>query len=668
MEEGIMLEIVNLNKYYYDYHTFHALKDINLSFQPGEFVAILGESGSGKSTLLNVISGLDRYDSGDILLNGQSTKHFSKRDWAIYRNNYVGFIFQEYNLIDHLTLVENVELPLLLQGVSPHEARKRAIEKCKLLGLENHLNKIPAKLSGGQQQRTAIARALVTDPVVLLADEPTGALDEENGEIILSILKKLSKDYIVILVTHDEENAKKYADRIVLLEDGRVIDDQRIHPIQPTSKALDFTLKKPRMRFKIRRKFAWNNMKKRKFRTFLTAFTMGIGLIAIFLIVFLVNGIQTEVKDFLKKFLPENQYLVSSEKRLVKLDEDDLAFVQSLPDIEEAYFKYRLVMPYESNGTYSFEGIPKNERHFYGKNQLIGNYPKNGNEVIVTTGVIEANSWLNYDLKNESDLKVALRDLADIEIIITALIKEQEEPLDVRFKIVGIINTQMQTVFVYNDKLIELYELLPEKEEDQWFDNPFIVDYEYIHVFIKDDRERTIERLEQTLFENGYVLNNPTQEIIRSTDDFFRSVLYVLVGTASISLIVSGILIGLIIYISVLERVKEIGILTALGAKAQNIRSLFNFESGMIGFFSAFLSLAISLLITFFINYSFRSMMRTLFGGLGLPLFKEFNIMRVDWIVVIAVFAISIIYAIICGLIPAFKASRLHAIEALRKE
>lgn len=682
MEEGIMLEIVNLHKYYYDYNTFHALKDINLTFKPGEFVAVLGESGSGKSTLLNVISGLDRYDSGDILLNGKSTKNFTKRDWAIFRNNYVGFIFQEYNLVDHLTLVENVELPLLLQGVSNQEARSRAIEKCKLLGLENHLNKIPSKLSGGQQQRAAIARSLVTDPVVLLADEPTGALDSENGEIILSILKKLSEDYIVILVTHDEDNARKYADRIVLLEDGRVISDDQINQIETTVNPLDLSFRKTKMGLRVRRKFAWNNIKKRKFRAFLTSLTMAIGLVAIFLIVFLIHGIQTEVTSFVARFLPENQYYVTPEMRLAKLDEDDLDVIQSIPEVTEAYFHYKLtplklsdegyIIPYP----YSFEGIPIKEENFHSKNQVVGRYPNNGNEVIVSSALLEHTGWINYELKTESDLQIALQRVKDRPIVVNYISYSDfdidAETLNEEFYIVGIIHSPYPVAYVYNEKLVSLYELVPEKEFDFFgicgIESTFCINYDRIQVFLQNDQERTVERIQNELLEKGYVLNNPTGEIFQSINNFFRTVLYILVGTASISLIVSGILIGLIIYIAVLERVKEIGILTALGAKARNIRSLFNFESGTIGVISAIISLLFSLLIARIINSIFNNIMRTLFSGLGLTLTESIRIMRIDWLVVLVVFIISIGYAIVCGLIPAIRASRLHAIEALRKE
>ena len=221
-----MLELKNITK---DYRTgdqvVQALKGINLKFRSNEFVSILGQSGSGKTTLLNIIGGLDRYTEGDLLINDRSTKEYKDRDWDTYRNHSVGFIFQSYNLIPHQSVLSNVELALTLSGVSKDERRERAREVLEKVGLKDHVTKRPSQLSGGQMQRVAIARALINDPEILLADEPTGALDSETSLQIMALLQEIAADRLVIMVTHNPQLAEDYSTRIIKVLDGEIISD-----------------------------------------------------------------------------------------------------------------------------------------------------------------------------------------------------------------------------------------------------------------------------------------------------------------------------------------------------------------------------------------------------------------------------------------------------------
>ena len=272
----------------------HALKGINLSFRENEFVAILGHSGCGKTTLLNIIGGLDQYSSGDLVINGRSTKNFSDGDWDAYRNHSIGFVFQSYNLIPHQTVLSNVELALTLSGVAPAERRARAKEALEKVGLGDQIYKKPNQMSGGQMQRVAIARALVNNPDILLADEPTGALDSDTSVQIMDILKEIAKDKLIIMVTHNPELAEGYASRIIRLKDGLIVGDSDPYDA-PDDLNASSRLKKTSMSFFTALALSTNNLMTKKARTLLTAFAGSIGIIGIALIMSLSNGIQNYI-------------------------------------------------------------------------------------------------------------------------------------------------------------------------------------------------------------------------------------------------------------------------------------------------------------------------------------------------------------------------------------
>lgn len=295
-----MLQLKNITKNYLSGdNEVQALKGIDIEFRENEFVSILGQSGCGKTTLLNIIGGLDRYTSGDLIINGKSTKEFKDKDWDTYRNHSVGFVFQSYNLIPHQTVLANVELALTISGVGKAERKKRAIEALQKVGLGDQLNKKPNQMSGGQMQRVAIARALVNDPDILLADEPTGALDSKTSVQVMEILKEISKDRLIIMVTHNPELAKKYSSRIVKLLDGKIIDDSNPYKSseEDVKKARNKKDKsgKASMKFTTAVRLSLNNLMNKKGRTFLTSFAGSIGIIGIALILSLSHGMQSYI-------------------------------------------------------------------------------------------------------------------------------------------------------------------------------------------------------------------------------------------------------------------------------------------------------------------------------------------------------------------------------------
>lgn len=289
-----MLEIKNIKKHYkVGETTTKALDGISVAFREQEFVAILGPSGSGKTTMLNVIGGLDNYDSGDLIINGKSTKTFKDRDWDAYRNNSIGFVFQNYNLISHLGIIDNVELGMTLSGVSKEEKRRKAEDALTRVGLKDHMNKKPSQLSGGQMQRVAIARALANDPDILLCDEPTGALDTETSVQIMDLIKELSNEKLVIMVTHNPELAHEYTDRIINFEDGKILNDSNPYTVQEQSD--QFNLKQTKMTFLTALKLSFNNIRTKKGRTILTSFASSIGIIGIAIVLSLSNGFQIQI-------------------------------------------------------------------------------------------------------------------------------------------------------------------------------------------------------------------------------------------------------------------------------------------------------------------------------------------------------------------------------------
>lgn len=291
-----MLKLENIKKDYITGDTtVHALKGVSVEFRKSEFVSILGQSGCGKTTLLNIIGGLDRYTSGELYIGGRATSDFRDRDWDNYRNHSVGFIFQSYNLIPHQSVLSNVELALTLTGVPRAERRRRAAEALEKVGLADQLNKKPNEMSGGQMQRVAIARALVNDPEILLADEPTGALDSETSVQIMELLKEISKDRLVIMVTHNPELAKQYSTRIIRLLDGNITDDTMPYSGGEGEKTAGKSGKRPSMSFLTALSLSLNNLMTKKARTFLTAFAGSIGIIGIALILSLSNGVNAYI-------------------------------------------------------------------------------------------------------------------------------------------------------------------------------------------------------------------------------------------------------------------------------------------------------------------------------------------------------------------------------------
>ena len=381
-----MLQIKNIHK---EYKTGgfvqKALDGVNLNLRENEFVAILGPSGSGKTTLLNIIGGLDRYDCGDLIINGISTKKYKDRDWDSYRNHTIGFVFQSYNLIPHQTVLANVELALTISGISKKERRQRAKKALEQVGLGQQLHKRPSQMSGGQMQRVAIARALVNDPDILLADEPTGALDSDTSVQVMELLKDVAKDRLVVMVTHNPELAEAYATRIVKLKDGQIRSDSNPFEVKESELAqpVHKNMGKSSMSFLTALSLSFNNLRTKKARTLLTSFAGSIGIIGIALILSLSNGVNAYIKNLEEETLseyplqiqsagmdfssmmadmgasaPEEEGKVQVSQRITtmlsKVDPNDLASLKQYLDSEESG-----VMQYANAVEYDYDIAPQ---------------------------------------------------------------------------------------------------------------------------------------------------------------------------------------------------------------------------------------------------------------------------------------------------------------------
>lgn len=353
-----MLELKNIKKSYKTGDFIqHALKGVDIKFRTNEFVAILGPSGSGKTTLLNIIGGLDHYDSGDLVINNKSTKKFNDSNWDSYRNNCIGFIFQSYNLISHISVLENVEMSTILSGYSKKKRRKKALEALEKVGLKEHIHKKPNQLSGGQMQRVAIARSLVNDPDIILADEPTGALDTKTSKQIMDLIKEIAKNKLVIMVTHNPELAKDYATRIIEFKDGEILSDS--DKVSSDEKDKDkFNIKKTKMSYKSAINLSFNNLKTKKGRTFITSFASSIGIIGIALILSLSNGFQIKIEEFEHDTLSQAPVVITeqgfdsstfefSEEDKLK-EYTDKEEIYPLENMENKTHKNRLTLDYVS--------------------------------------------------------------------------------------------------------------------------------------------------------------------------------------------------------------------------------------------------------------------------------------------------------------------------------
>ncbi len=768
-----MLEIKNISKSYVTgTFTQKALDNFSLKFRRKEFVSILGQSGSGKTTLLNIIGGLDKYDEGDLIINDKSTKSFKEKDWDAYRNNCIGFIFQNYNLITHISILENIEMGMTLSGVTSKEKREKALEALKKVGLEEHAHKKPNQLSGGQMQRVAIARALATDPDIILADEPTGALDSKTSQQIMKLIKEISKDKLVIMVTHNRQLAEEYSTRIVELKDGKLISDS--NPIKKVEKdAETFSIRKTAMSFLTALKLSFNNIKTKKGRTALTAFASSIGIIGIALILSLSNGFKIEIDNFEKDSLSEAPIIISQQS--MQLDEETILKMQDqhqsaekyptakkvyvLDDVMESmthtnvitkeYIDYIEKIDKKTVSGISYQkstglNIINQSKDGYNlvNNTIMGistwtllpsKVNKNDSGVIesnydVLAGEIDENEpglILQLDSRNQiysstleqlglsgeevgfddilnKELKVIPNDIyynqhgeyfipntdyeslynndKSITIKVQAIIRGKKEK-EILTSTTGIAYTNaLVDLVIENNKASAIVKAQQDKDYNILTKEPFdessytntketvlgylgaesvpVAIYIYPNSFESKDSITTyLDKYNDEKEEPDEIRYVDMASMISAlSGNIMDAITIVLIAFSSISLVVSSIMIGIITYISVLERTKEIGILRALGARKKDIKRVFNAETFIIGIFSGILGIAIARILIIPTNIIIENASQLS------------NVAKLNPIHAIILITVSVTLTILGGLIPASMASKKNPVEALRTE
>lgn len=644
-----LLEIKDIHKsYHVNKEAFKVLKGINLKFDRGEFVSILGESGGGKSTLLNIIGGLDHQYEGELIVDGESLKNASEKKFDAYRSQTIGFIFQSFNLISHLTNLENVMVPLEMTDLSHKERVAKATALLEQVGLKEHINKHPNQLSGGQKQRVAIARALAADPDVIIADEPTGALDSQNTAEILAILQKIAEDgKLVIAVTHSQAVAD-YGTRVVHMVDGQIDYDKRLKDAYPAP-AESTPKKNSPLSFMSAFKMAMQHMRYDIKRNLLIIFGASIGIFSVILMLGLGQGVTGYINDQVSSQVNPNTIQIArnvSQKQIENGDQGNLANkdikrfdkIKDVTKVEKGYYTNGVQVHYQkkSETIQMFQTFNKTERV-----QDIKTGKKPGtNEVLLTKATAKKLDKKNYK-------KMVGR---TVTIYVNAISKDQR-PVQMRqdVKVSGIINSGTEAI-TYGT-LAKMYQAQN-------------LDLEPNFAAVTVNKTQNVKAVQNKIKAYDSKVNGKTQKdyqitgvgaILDSINTYLMLAFYVLAGIAGISLLVSAIMIIVVLYISVSERTKEIGILRAIGARKKDIRHLFVSEAFLIGLFSSVLGALIA------------------WGGQALvnaiaqPL-THMPIVAITSGYVIFGIVISVVISLLAALAPSRKAAKLDPIEALAAE
>lgn len=773
-----MLELKNIvKKYNTGGSEVEVLKSVNIHFRENEFVSILGASGSGKTTLLNIIGGLDKYTSGDMALMGRSTKEFKDRDWDSYRNGTIGFVFQSYNLISHLSVIENVKLALSISGQSNAENDEKAKKVLEDVGLAEHLYKKPNQLSGGQMQRVAIARALVTDPKIILADEPTGALDSKTSVQIMELIKEISKTKLVIMVTHNPELAKEYSDRIIRVKDGEIQEDTNPYV---TSEVVDngFSLKKTAMAFSSAIKSSFKNLLTKKFRTLMTVVASSIGIISIGLVLAISSGMGKYIQTMQNENLSSMPIMISANQVNFGLSVDDdnsekdsngselvpksrrdvhrnlysvdslgtgetfLNYIQnnakdyySAIDFVDGYklqvltknTKGDVVAVKQEQTSFNesiFGVLPEDKNLIMNQYEVVKTskenfeYPSDNEVVLFTAKNNEIDKATIKALGFDENTKVKYEDVIGKEFSVVEnnnyyrKIADRFVPRDVdtkmydggtKVKVVAILKakdsfTRPQMTIGYTRALRKSMiekeaksdivvaqqkdktrNVITNQKMDSDTAEQFLAtlgaktapsainiypksfnDRDKIAGVINDFNKKVAEKYgsdSSDYHKYSITYADLAKQMTTIMSQMINTISLILSAFAGISLIVSSIMIGILTYVSVVERTKEIGILRAIGARKKDITRIFIAEAGLIGFISG----AVGVVVTMLLSVPISSM-------IAKALKVESFTASLNAQASIGLIALSLVLTLIASIIPSRIAAKKDPVEALRTE
>ena len=674
-----MIELKNICKSYHSNGIYEvALKNINLDLSSKGLISVVGKSGSGKTTLLNIIGSLDNSDFGELIVDGKNIREFSDNELDSYRNKYVSFIFQNYNLIDHMSVIDNIKLKMTISYDDENRVIYEAEEALKKVGLYKYKNKLPMYLSGGEKQRIAIARAISSDSKIILCDEPTGALDHKTGIEILNILKELSKEKLVIMVTHNIELAKKYSNRIITMEDGEIISDTGNKKTDDIIE--DFKIPKIKMDIKTIIKIAYSNLKLKKKRNILLALTASIGIVGISIILSISNGFNDSLDEYEKYISNKVPVIISaykqeksnkkySESKIININKDENSnyinktFINYFNNINKEYvssIKYNYLVKlniinkdyYELDNSI-FKTMPNNIKENY--DLVEGRLPSRYDELLLeinTDNSFSSDISKSLNLKNNDALDTIIN--KEIKLVLNndfyyrnedsfnkkTIDKEMyDNKNNIKLKIVGIIKVKKDKVdevtsdnsIYYMDTLVNQVisknknsdivneqknkdynlitrEPLSEKEKKEflcYLGSEKCISNILVYPDSFESKDNIIKLINK--YNEDYVLNkvniiDESKTLYDMSIKIINVITTVLVFFSSISLVVSSIMIGIITYISVLERKKEIGILRSMGVSKTNIKYLFICENIILGFISGITGILISIILSGPIN------------------------------------------------------------------